>query len=70
VDQKAAVALVLIVSAESASELDDLITNGGTMDPQAVFGISILISSLSSILIGILFVWPWLRNMKATDAPG
>src|SRR5262249_45287710 len=38
------------------------------MDPQALFGISILMSFVSSSVVAMLFVWPWLRNMKLNDA--
>src|SRR5262245_40583214 len=38
------------------------------MDPHAVFGISILMSFISSILVATLFVWPWLRTMNSNDA--
>jgi hypothetical protein len=38
------------------------------MDPRAVFGISILMSFVSSIFIATLFVWPWLRTMNRNDA--
>ena len=38
------------------------------IDPRAVFGISILMSLLSSIAIATLVVWPWLRVMSTNDA--
>jgi hypothetical protein len=38
------------------------------MDPRALFGISVLMSFVSSILIAMLFVWPWLRTMNRNDA--
>ena len=38
------------------------------MNPQAVFGISILMSFVSSIIIAKLFVWPWLRTMNRSDS--
>ncbi len=38
------------------------------MDTQAIFGISILMSFVSSIVVAMLFVWPWLRQMDRNDA--
>ncbi len=38
------------------------------MDPRAVFGINILMSFVSSVVITILYVWPWLRNMNRYDS--
>jgi hypothetical protein len=38
------------------------------MDTQALFGISVLMSFVSSVVAGILFVWPWLRTMNRNDA--
>src|SRR5213594_2890883 len=38
------------------------------MDPRAIFGISILMSFVSSIVTATLFVWPWLRNMNRDEA--
>ena len=38
------------------------------MDPRAVFGISILMSLVSSGVIAKLYVWPWLRSMNRDDA--
>jgi hypothetical protein len=43
-------------------------TNELIMDPRAIFGISILMSLVSSILIAALFVWPWIRTMNRNDA--
>ncbi|PWT90612.1 MAG: hypothetical protein C5B55_09445 [Blastocatellia bacterium] len=40
----------------------------GAMDPRAVFGISILMSLVSSVIIVMLFAWPWLRTMNRNDA--
>ena len=31
------------------------------MKPRAAFGLSILMSLASSIVVAVLFVWPWLR---------
>lgn len=38
------------------------------MDVRAVFGISILMSLLSSVVISKLYVWPWLRVKEREDA--
>lgn len=38
------------------------------MDPRAIFGISILMSLVSSIVIAKVFVWPYLRAMNRNDA--
>src|SRR5262245_50387733 len=38
------------------------------MDPQAILGISTLMSFVSSIVIAMLFVSPWLRTMNRNDA--
>jgi hypothetical protein len=38
------------------------------MDVRAVFGISILMSLLSSVVISKLYVWPWLRAKEREDA--
>src|SRR5262245_38260122 len=38
------------------------------MDTRALFGISVLMSFVSSVVAGILFVWPWLRTMNRNDA--
>jgi hypothetical protein len=38
------------------------------MDPQALFGLSILGSLVSSALLAKLYVWPWLRTMNRNDA--
>jgi hypothetical protein len=38
------------------------------MNSRAVFGLSILMSLLSSILVAVLFAWPWLRSIKLEQA--
>jgi hypothetical protein len=38
------------------------------MDPRAIFGINVLMSFVSSIVIARLFVWPWLRTISPKDA--
>lgn len=38
------------------------------MDPIAVFGIYILVSFVSAIVIAKLCIWPWLRSMNQNDA--
>lgn len=38
------------------------------MDTQAIFGLDVLLSFVSSILIAKLFVWPWLRTMEQNHA--
>jgi len=38
------------------------------MDPRALFGISILGSFVSSVVITKLYVWPWLRSMNRDDS--
>src|SRR5262245_52857528 len=38
------------------------------MNPQALFGISILMSFVSYVVIAILFVSPWLRTLNRNDA--
>ncbi|MGB6431313.1 MAG: hypothetical protein WBF06_12075 [Candidatus Acidiferrales bacterium] len=38
------------------------------MNPRAAFGLSILMSLLSSILVALLFVWPWLRASNTEQA--
>jgi hypothetical protein len=38
------------------------------MDTQAIFGISILMSLVSSSVIAKLYVWPWLRMMSRSDS--
>jgi len=37
------------------------------MDPRAIFGISALMSLLSSIVVAALFAWPWLRSRKREE---
>ena len=37
------------------------------MNPRAIFGISIAMSLLSSIVV-VLFAWPWLRTLKIEEA--
>jgi hypothetical protein len=38
------------------------------MNSRAVFGLSILMSLLSSITVAVLFAWPWLRSTKVEQA--
>jgi hypothetical protein len=38
------------------------------MDTQLIFGLSILMSLLSSVVVAKLYVWPRLRRMNRTDA--
>jgi hypothetical protein len=38
------------------------------MDPRAIFGINVLMSFVSSVVIAKLYVWPGLRNMSRNDA--
>ena len=38
------------------------------MNPRAVFFVSILMSLLSSTVVAVLFVWPWLRVHNAGQA--
>ncbi|MDA8170884.1 MAG: hypothetical protein M0Z48_03545 [Nitrospiraceae bacterium] len=38
------------------------------MNPRAAFGLSILMSLLSSIFVAALFVWPWLRALDVQQA--
>ena len=38
------------------------------MNARAAFGLSILMSLLSSIVVAVLFVWPWLRATDHTQA--
>src|SRR5262245_13880404 len=38
------------------------------MDTRVLFGISVLMSFVSSAVAGILFVWPWLSTMNRNDA--
>ena len=38
------------------------------MNTQAIFGISALMSLLSSVVLATLFAWPWLRAMNAEQA--
>ena len=38
------------------------------MDPRAIFGISILMSFMSSVLVAKLYVWPKLRTMERNDS--
>src|SRR5262245_49405741 len=38
------------------------------MDPRALFGISVLMSFVSSVVAAMLFVWPWLRTMNRNEA--
>ena len=39
-----------------------------TMDPRAIFGINVLMSFVSSVVIAKLYVWPWLRTISPNDA--
>jgi len=38
------------------------------MDPRAIFGIDVLLSFLSSMVVAALFVWPQLRAIKVESA--
>ncbi|MGH9455499.1 MAG: hypothetical protein ACRD2O_16180 [Terriglobia bacterium] len=38
------------------------------MNPRAAFGLSILMSLLSSIVVAVLFAWPWLRTTNGEQA--
>lgn len=38
------------------------------MNARAAFGISVLLSLLSSIVVAVLFVWPWLRTINREQA--
>src|SRR5438034_7737097 len=38
------------------------------MDPRAIFGINVLMSFVSSVVIAKLYVWPWLRTMNRYDS--
>ncbi len=38
------------------------------MNPRAVFGLSILSSMTSSIVVALVFVWPWLRTINIEHA--
>ncbi len=38
------------------------------MKPRAAFGLSILMSLLSSVVIAWLFVWPWLQTISGRQA--
>ena len=38
------------------------------MNPRAAFGLSFLMSLLSSIVVALLFVWPWLRTSNGEQA--
>ena len=38
------------------------------MSPRAVFGLSIFMSLLSSIIVALLFVWPWLLTINSEQA--
>ena len=38
------------------------------MNPRAAFGLSILMSLLSSVVVAALFVWPWLRTLDVEQA--
>lgn len=38
------------------------------MNPRAAFGLSVLMSLLSSIVVALLFVWPWLRTSNGEQA--
>src|SRR5262249_446730 len=53
---------------ENAPTIWWCVRGGRPMDPRALFGISVLMSFVSSIVTANLFVWPWLRNMNRHDA--
>jgi hypothetical protein len=38
------------------------------MNPRSAFGLSILMSLLSSVAVALLFVWPWLRTVNLNQA--
>ncbi len=38
------------------------------MNPRLTFGLSILSSMISSIVVALIFVWPWLRPMNSVQA--
>ena len=38
------------------------------MNPRAAFGLSILMSLLSSIVVAAVFMWPWLRALDVRQA--
>ncbi len=38
------------------------------MKPRAAFGLSILMSLFSSIVVAVLFVWPWLQALDVRQA--
>src|SRR5262245_66171996 len=38
------------------------------MDPQALFGITVVMSFVSSAVAAMLFVWPHIRTMNRNDA--
>ncbi len=38
------------------------------MNPRAAFGLSVLMSLLSSIVVAVLFAWPWLRTNNTEQA--
>jgi len=38
------------------------------MNARAAFGLSVLMSLLSSIIVAILFAWPWLRHSNVQQA--
>jgi hypothetical protein len=38
------------------------------MDPRAVFGISIFMNLVSSIVTAVLFAWPWFRGINIEQA--
>ena len=38
------------------------------MNPRAAFGLSILLSLISSSVVALLLVWPWLRNSNSEQA--
>lgn len=38
------------------------------MNPRAAFGLSILMSLISSIMVAVLFLWPWLRGINKEQA--
>ena len=38
------------------------------MNDQAIFGINVLMSLISSVVIARLYIWPWLRTISGNDA--
>src|SRR5260221_14346723 len=46
----------------------DVSTGRWPMNSSAAFGLSILMSLLSSIVVAVLFAWPWLRTSNREQA--